>query len=310
MSRRARRLALAAAAAAVATGLLPAGASTALVSASALIDECAEPAVAGGVEFRVKKGGKTPEPPILADKLDLLADAGSVRRSAPGSITVPTYVHVIQPSAAIGAVSDKRIDAQIDVLNAAFSGAQGAGAADTPFRFELEGISRTVKPEWYAFSYGTKATRDAKAALRRGGKETLNLYVSGIGGDLLGYAEFPSNGAGKDTLDGVVLLNESLPGGAIAKYNLGDTAVHEVGHWLGLQHTFANGCSTTGDRVSDTATEALPAFDCPVGRDSCGKDPGIDPVENFMDYTTDECMYAFTPGQSLRMDAVWQRYRS
>lgn len=245
----------------------------------------------------------------MADKVDLLADAGSFRPSAPGSITVPTYVHVIQASEAIGAVSDDRIKDQVAVLDAAFSGAQGAGAADTPFRFEREEITRTVKPEWYAFSYGSKLTRTAKAALHRGGKETLNLYVSGIGGDLLGYAEFPSNGAGKDTLDGVVLLNESLPGGTIAKYNLGDTAVHEVGHWLGLQHTFANGCSTTGDRVSDTPAEALPAFDCPTGRDSCGKDAGIDPVENFMDYTTDECMYAFTPGQALRMDAVWQRYR-
>jgi hypothetical protein len=225
---------------------------------------------------------------------------------APGSVVVPVVFHVVHKDAT-GNLSDAMLEAQLDVLNESFGGDSGGVA--TPFVFVHAGTTRTDNASWYdnCDSSGTEA--QMKSALRQGGPETLNIYTCGMtGSGLLGWATFPDWYAGNPTDDGVVVLDQSLPGGSASPYNLGDTGTHEVGHWLGLYHTFQGGCGATGDQVSDTAPEQSAAFGCPANRDTC-PGGGPDPITNFMDYTDDSCMFLFTAGQSTRMDLLHEQYR-
>jgi hypothetical protein len=223
-----------------------------------------------------------------------------------GSKTINVYYHVIISSSGEGDVSDKMLRDQTAVLNASFSGA--TGGAETPFSFELAGVDRTVNDAWFSAGPGTRTEAEMKAALRQGGAADLNFYTND-GAGYLGWATFPFWYPDDPTDDGVVCLYSSLPGGTTVPYNEGDTGTHEVGHWLGLFHTFQDACSTFNDYVADTPSERSPAFRCPVGRDTCKADPGVDPITNFMDYSDDFCMYVFTDGQSIRMEGLSAQYR-
>lgn len=223
------------------------------------------------------------------------------------SMTIDVVVHVIAKdrTRAGGNIPQSLIDAQLKVLNESFSGR--TGGAWTPFRFRLREVNRVVNPAWYPIVPESPREAQMKRALRVGGKDALNLYTGLLDQELLGWATFPKPEL--DPHDGVVVLAESLPGGTASPYNAGDTATHEIGHWLNLYHTFQDGCAGRGDHVLDTPAEAEPAFGCPQGRDTCATRPGLDPIHNFMDYSTDACMYGFTPGQMLRMVKAWKALR-
>jgi hypothetical protein len=256
-------------------------------------------------------GTAAPDPARLAEVETAYQKFQQTRgKKTAGAVTIPVYFHVINKGAGMenGDVPDHMLRAQLKVLNESFSGA--TGGAPTPFRFELAGIDRTTNVDWFEMGILSIQERQAKAALRKGGPEALNFYTTN-GGGYLGWATFPSSYGSQPSQDGVVVYYDSLPGGSLAPYNEGDTGTHEVGHWLGLYHTFQNGCTPDNDYVDDTAAEAGPAFGCPVGRDSCTRSryPGEDPVFNFMDYTDDPCMFQFTAGQSVRMEGKYAQFR-
>ena len=239
-------------------------------------------------------------------------------RSANRTVTVPVAFHVIRKNATAGGgdLPQAQVNAQIDVLNAAY---QRSG-----FRFALASTTRTTESSWFnmvaggssqpRYERGSAKEHKMKGALYQGGPGRLNIYTASLGRQVLGWSYFPSEFVGGKAraryLDGVVVDYRSLPGGSLSPYNEGDTATHEIGHWLGVFHTFQNGCNGPGDFVDDTAYEASPAFGCPVGRDTCGAQPGADPISNFMDYAQDGCMSSFTPGQGQRMRTAWAAYRS
>jgi hypothetical protein len=223
--------------------------------------------------------------------------------------TIDVYWHVINKGSTVsdGNIPDAMIAAQLTVLNDAYR--------TTGWQFSLADTDRTTNPSWYSgLTPGSSAEAEMKAVLRRGSYDDLNIYSAELGDSLLGWATLPQALRGKHGQavvqdDGVVVLTQSLPGGTVVPYNEGDTATHEVGHWMGLYHTFQGGCHGKGDYVSDTPAEDSPAFGCPTGRDSCTRSPGLDPIDNFMDYSDDSCMDTFTAGQDDRMDAMFSQYR-
>jgi len=218
--------------------------------------------------------------------------------------TINVYFHSITNSTGGGAVPTSQINSQIDVLNAAY--AKGG------WKYTLKSVDVTANNDWYVMQPGTAAETDAKTTLRKGTAADLNLYSANIGGGLLGWATFPKDYTSKPKMDGVVVLYSSLPGGTAKSYNLGDTGTHEVGHWMGLYHTFQGGCRGIGggDGVDDTPAEKAANYGCPGLIDTCPDDPGNDPDTNFMDYVDDACMDNFTPGQFARIVDEFSAYRA
>ena len=168
-----------------------------------------------------------------------------------GIITVPTHIHVIVKADGTGAPTQQQLDDQISVLNAAY--------AAPGFAFQVVSTDVTRNDSWYTATNGTTAETRMKRALHLGRAADLNLYLNNMGEGLLGWSTFPNWYSASPAMDGVVVLTSSLPGGTAWPYNLGDTATHEVGHWLGLFHTFQGGCSKTNDYVADTPQEGQDA---------------------------------------------------
>jgi len=216
---------------------------------------------------------------------------------------VNVYAHVIMSSSGLGNISDAMLRAQLRVLNEDYK--------SSSFKFVPKSIDYSRNDQWYTMGMGSSAEISAKNALRKGTAADLNVYFANIGGGFLGWATFPSDYRRYPKYDGIVVLSASLPGGTAAPYNLGKVTTHEVGHWLGLYHTFQDGCFG-GDLVQDTAPENEPYWGCnpEENRDTCPSQPGLDPIHNYMDYADDACKTEFSSGQGVRAKSQWKAYRA
>jgi hypothetical protein len=227
---------------------------------------------------------------------------------------IPVYVHEMRSANGAGDVTPAQIAAQIDVLNKTYGSADpnepaGASVVDTGVRFRLAGSNQYDNNTWHS----DRSSTTYRSQTRLGGANALNIWL--VDFQYLGIATFPWDYARNPSVDGIRVQWNSLPKAGvagytpIANYDLGETATHEAGHWLGLYHTFQGGCTSTNDEVADTPAQASSTTGCPTGRDSCSLQ-GLDPIHNYMDYSYDRCYYEFTPNQSARMDKMWTAYRA
>ena len=251
----------------------------------------------------------------------------SFTNTNPAAIYAPNFiydiqvvVHIIQRTDGTGAISDGLVDSQIQILNEDFqamAGSNGAPGTNTMFRFRLAtvdpsgnpttGITRSTNNTWYndGGSYWNTLAWDTN--------RYLNIYTNSAGGNLGYVPNLPQGGIAGSNADRVVVLWSSfgLNGPIGPPYNLGRTSTHEVGHYLGLEHTFSGGCAggncyQNGDLICDTNSESSPNFGCPGNRTTCSSS---DPVDNYMDYSDDICMTKFTVEQTRRMRCTIEFYR-
>ncbi len=242
---------------------------------------------------------------------------------APSAIwRIPVVVHVISNTTGQGNLTDAAVQSQIAILNEDFravAGTPGAPGVDAKIEFFLAttdpagaattGIRRYINSTWYADSGSYWLT------IAWNPQRYLNIYTNSCGGGgVLGYVPWlPQNGAPGTSADRVVILSSAFGRNASggAPYNQGRSCTHEVGHYLGLYHTFQGGCATascytTGDTICDTNSESTARFGCPVGAVSC---VAADPIRNYMDYTDDSCMTGFSQEQARRMRCTMLSHR-
>jgi hypothetical protein len=248
-----------------------------------------------------------------------------------GCTRIPVVVHVVHRVNAED-ITKAQIDSQIAVLNQdfrrtnadisvvppAFQPLIGDGrvefalASTDPAGNPTDGVTRTRT------TVNGFAADDAVKAAASGGADPwpadqyLNIWVCRLGGGLLGYAQFPG---GPPATDGVVITHTGFgtTGTAVAPFNRGRTATHEIGHWLNLRHIWGDdsGACSGDDFVADTPNQGGPNFGTPAFPTiSCGNGPNGDMFMNYMDYVDDVAMVMFTAAQVTRMQAALDGARS
>lgn len=264
-------------------------------------------------ELRVERARMQQEIGRMAENVGRTSNKGTAT-----IYTIPVVVHVVYNTTGQN-ISDSQIYTQIAALNRDYQlknadtslipGAFKSLKADMQIQFCLAqrdpngaattGITRT-NTSVTSFIDDDKMKSPATGGIAPWPRNKyLNLWVCNMP-SLLGYAQFPG---GPASTDGVVIHYTAFGTTGLLQpaYNQGRTATHEVGHWLGLLHTFEGGCTGNGDFVADTPPQQVENYGCPAfPHMSCSGTANGDMFMNFMDYVNDACMQMFSAGQKAR----------
>lgn len=219
--------------------------------------------------------------------------------------------------------------------------------ADAGIRFELAEVKRIYTDKLFTPQF--IALPDEVKQSGQGGSDAadpsayLNIWICKLqtipffGGQLFGYAYPPAGlpnwpegvSAPSPGLDGVVVdyrcvgRNNPYPmdvQGLGVIFQNGRTLTHEIGHYLGLRHIWGDGGGifggndcTVDDGVDDTPNQGSQTnYSCDKTRNTCidsGETDEPDMIENYMDYSTQECLNTFTQGQVAIMRSVLENER-
>ncbi|KAL6045081.1 putative Metallopeptidase [Balamuthia mandrillaris] len=230
-------------------------------------------------------------------------DGGGNAEQLPASlpeIYVPLSYHIMKREDGSGDIPNQWVFDQTDALNEAFK--------DLNIHFSTSSIDRWSNDVWAKCDFDDPTFEDMTERISVNPGRHVQIYACREKG-VLGGAFLPQSFGGNeiDPRFGLYVHSHSLPGGCKGRYNEGDTVIHEMGHYFGLQHTFYKDgeCDREGDGISDTPTEKGPHYGpCPGGPgpnwDSCPQ-KGYDPVDNFMNYSDDVCLNRFTTEQKAFM---------
>jgi hypothetical protein len=260
--------------------------------------------------------------------------AMKMSRSYTGVIRIPVVVHVVHNGDAYGTgenITDEQVLSQIEVLNEDFRRMFGTpgynthpDGADTEIEFVMAKRAPDGSPTNGINRHDGGVASWSTAAIESTLKPTtiwdptqyMNMWtVRFTSTSLLGYAQFPDGSGlagmpcsgGSASTDGLVMgyqffgSSDKGTGFALsAPFDKGRTATHEIGHGLGLRHIWGDGGCAADDFCTDTPFASAANYGCSANT-SCGS---ADMIENYMDYTDDECMNIFTLEQKERMRAV------
>lgn len=227
-------------------------------------------------------------------------DKPSDLQSLPTNMTVDVNIHIASTEEDRDLITESIVNAQWDVLQEAFAGHGINLVLNSTERVvdDLTGHSFLIYegPD-KGWVHHEEEEKEYFKSTRKGGYDSLNMYFfSKFSPGATGYCDFPTPIAADDDLssltDACRLSAMTMPGftveqGGFESWNLGHLAVHEAGHWFGLNHTFAGSCSETGDFVADTPAQRSEVYGCPLQSDTCPDSLGLDPIHNFMGYADD-----------------------
>lgn len=274
----------------------------------------------------------TANPQLVLNEINQLKYNNYISTKADAIYEIPVVFHIIHNGDPMGTdenLSDSIILEQLSRINTDFSGSNPDSSlipsefspvfADTQIKFCLAkkdtsgNFTTGIIRHQYAANDFDEAEINSiiKPQTIWNRNDYLNIWIVKFGGNLAsnlvnGYATPPIASTPENT-DGLVLSH--LKVGNNLSNNVGRIAVHEIGHWLGLFHTWGddNGACTGDDGISDTPNQADSYFNCPSGvPNSCGSN---DMYMNYMDYTDAECSLMFTEEQKTQMHFVLNNFR-